>query len=345
MRTIIAIDAMGGDVAPKAPIDGVVHALHRYPDIKFLIFGDQSTIRPLLEQHLVDSSRYEIRHCDEIITSDMKPSAALRSSKNSSMRLAIEAVRDGEAHGVVSAGNTGAYMALAKVILKMVEGIDRPAIAGVMPTAAGNSIMLDMGANVECSAQALVQFAMMGEVFAKAILHKKKPSIGLLNVGAETLKGNDVVKEAYTLLKEGDQLSNFYGFVEGDDILMGTTDVVVTDGFSGNIALKTAEGAVKLMGIFFKREMKKSLLARMGAFLAQKALRNLQAHIDPRKHNGAILLGLTGIVVKSHGGTDGFGFSSAITVAYELIINKAVSQIQNGLEKLNKHSETSQEPT
>lgn len=341
MKTIIAIDAMGGDHAPKASIDGVARAAQRFPDTQFLIYGDSSQIQALLDEHNVPSSRYEIHHCDEVITGDMKPTAALRSSKNSSMRLAIEAVKNGDAHGVVSAGNTGAYMALAKVIVKTLDGIDRPAIAGVMPTSQGSSIMLDMGANVECTPQNLVQFAMMGEVFARAILHKDKPSVGLLNVGAEALKGNDVVKEAYTLIEGGGQISNFYGFVEGDDILMGTTDVVVTDGFSGNVALKTAEGAVKLIAILFRREMGKSFLAKLGALLAKCALKSLQSHIDPRKHNGAILLGLNGIVVKSHGGTDGFGFSSAINVAHELIVNKSVSQIQNGLEKLKERSKAS----
>ena len=338
MKTIIAVDAMGGDDAPRCVIEGISIAVRHHREVKFLLFGKENEIKPLLEEFHIPDANYEIHHCDEYITGDMKPTAALRHSKNSSMRKAIEAVQSGQANGVVSAGNTGAYMALAKIILKTLEGIDRPAIAGVMPTAEGSSIMLDMGANVDCSSENLVQFAMMGEVFGKAVLHKNTPSVGLLNIGAEVLKGNDAVKEAYNILDEQGLVTNFQGFVEGDDVLMGKTDIVVTDGFSGNVALKTAEGSAKLLTILFKREMKQSILARIGVFLALGALKKLKAYVDPRKHNGAILLGLNGIVVKSHGGTDGFGFSSAINVAYELITNNAVSQIQNGLDSLKEKS-------
>lgn len=338
MKTIIAIDAMGGDHAPHSVVEGILKASQLHDSVKFLLFGDETKLLSIIREKGMPEHIFEIHHCEEVITGDMKPTAALRSSKNSSMRRAIESVKEGRAHGVVSAGNTGAYMALAKVILKTLEGIDRPAIAGVMPTSDGSSIMLDMGANVDCSPQHLEQFALMGQVFGRVLFHKENPTVGLLNVGAELLKGNDVVKEAYTLIEEGGQVPSFIGFVEGDDVLMGKADVVVTDGFSGNVALKTAEGSVKLLAIFFRREMQKSLFARLGAFLAKGALRKLQYHIDPRKHNGALLLGLNGIVVKSHGGTDGFGFSSAINVSYELIVNNPISQIQNELEKVQKRS-------
>lgn len=338
-QTVIAVDVMGGDEAPDSVLQGVFLSAQKHPDIKFLLFGDEQRVTPLLRRFPLGSEAYDLIHCDQVITGDMKPSSALRNGKQSSMRLAIEAVKEGRAHGVVSAGNTGAYMAFAKVIVKTLEGINRPAIAGVIPTAEGSSILLDMGANIDCTADNLVQFAMMGEVFGRIILHKNNPSVGLLNVGAEELKGNERIKDAAFLLREGGCVSNFMGFVEGDAMLMGKTDIIVTDGFSGNVALKTAEGTVKLLVLLFKRQMQKSLLARLGVFLASVSLKKLRDHIDPRKHNGAILLGLNGIVVKSHGGADGLGFSSAITVAYELIANNVVSQIQSGLEILQMKSE------
>jgi glycerol-3-phosphate acyltransferase PlsX len=234
------------------------------------------------------------------------------------MRLAIDAVAEGKADGVVSAGNTGALMAMSKFVLKTVPGIDRPAMASYFPTRRGESVMLDLGANVECDADNLVQFAVLGDVFARTVLGLVQPVVGLLNVGSEDLKGNDAVREAAQRLRGAFSPISFYGFVEGDDIAAGTVDVIVTDGFTGNIALKTIEGTVRLYSDFLRKAFTSSIAARLGYVLARRGLRRLRARVDPRRYNGAVFLGLNGIVVKSHGGTDAFGFANAIGVAVDL---------------------------
>ena len=337
-RLTLSIDAMGGDNAPRMVVEGVDAAVERLSHVRFLLYGDETLLRPLLDSHPHAAAVSEIRHADDVISNDEKPSAALRGGKNSSMRLAINAVESGEAGGVISAGNTGALMAIAKFVLKTLPGIDRPAIATYYPTKRGESVMLDLGANVECDADNLVQFAVMGEVFARNVLGLENPSIGILNVGAEGLKGNEAVKKAAETLKESSLPIKFYGFVEGDDIGAGTVDVVVTDGFTGNIAIKTAEGTASLFGEFLKQSLSETLMARIGAFFAGKALRQFKMRVDPRRYNGAMFLGLNGICVKSHGGTDGVGFANAIHVAVELIRNAFNEGFKEDYAKLSAHA-------
>ena len=332
---IIALDAMGGDCAPQMVIEGAELSLERFPGTHFLLFGDEAQLAPLLESHPALSKACTIRHTPDVVTADAKPAQAIRNGRNSSMRLAINAVRDGEADGVVSAGNTGALMAISKFVLKTLSGIDRPAMASFFPTERGESLMLDLGANVECDSDNLVQFAVMGEVFARAVQGLVQPSIGLLNVGSEELKGHDSVRTAAAILRASHLPIKFYGFVEGDDITAGTVDVIVTDGFSGNIALKTAEGVVRLYTNYLKQAYKSSLLARLGAFFSLPALKILKGRLDPRGYNGAMFLGLNGIVVKSHGGTDGIGFSHAIGVAIDMAANGFNEKIKEEFENLN----------
>lgn len=342
----LSLDAMGGDAAPEMVVEGVNLSIQDHPDVRFLLYGREGELQPLLDKYPRVKMRAEIRHTEDIVTNDEKPSVALRSGRQSSMRLAINAVADGEASGVVSAGNTGALMAMAKFVLKTLPGISRPAIATVFPTQRGESVMLDLGANVECDAENLVQFAVMGEVFARQVIGIEKPSVGILNIGAEDLKGNTAVKNAHTFLQNSTLPIKFYGFVEGDDIAAGTVDVIVTDGFTGNVALKTAEGTARLFGGFLKQSLMSSLPGRIGAFLAQDALRAFKKRVDPRRYNGAMFLGLNGVCVKSHGGTDALGFAMAINVALGMVrdnLNESIrddfSKIQNIRETLAKNAE------
>ncbi len=328
----LSIDAMGGDNAPEMVVEGVETALERLNGVRFLLFGDEAKLRPLLERHGKARAVCEIRHTPEIVTNDAKPAQALRGGRNSSMRLAINAVGDGEAAGIVSAGNTGALMAMAKFVLKTLPGIDRPAIATYFPTRRGESVMLDLGANVECDADNLIQFAVMGEVFARNVLGLNNPTVGILNVGQEDLKGNQAVQTAAQGLTNASLPLRFHGFVEGDDIGAGTVDVIVTDGFTGNIALKTAEGTAKLFGHFLKEALTSSLFPKLGALLAKSALTTFKMRVDPRRYNGAMFVGLNGICVKSHGGTDAVGFANAIHVALDLIGNDFNESIKEDYE-------------
>src|SRR5689334_6696006 len=260
----IALDAMGGDHAPGVVLKGADIALVRYPGARFLLFGDESRVAPLLAKLPRLAKATTLQHTEEVVADDAKPSVALRAARRSSMRLAIEAVAEGRADGVVSAGNTGALMAIAKFVLKTMPGIDRPAIATFFPTRRGESVMLDLGANIECDADNLVQFALMGDVFARTVLGLEQPTVGLLNVGAEDLKGNDALRGASARLRGADSPIRFHGFIEGDDIGAGTVDVVVTDGFTGNVALKTAEGTVRLAFDFLRSAFKSTLGSRLG---------------------------------------------------------------------------------
>lgn len=334
MTVRIAIDAMGGDHGPDMVVEGVSLALARYSDVKYILFGKEDLLKPLVKKYGLGSDVVDIRHCSEVITNDTKPSAALRNARDSSMRLAIDSVKSNDADAVVSAGNTGAYMALSKVILRTIKGIDRPAIAAPMPTISGMSIMLDLGANVGSDDNHLVQFALMGEVFARDLLNIKKPTTGLLNIGVEELKGSDVLKAAHQRLREGGYVSNFKGFVEGDDILTGAVDVVVTDGFSGNIALKTAEGACRFFHSELKRLFSHSILSKIAALLAIGGIKSFKEKVDPRRYNGATFLGLNGVAVKSHGGTDALGFSYAVGVAIDMSKRQVNDHIR---EELSKH--------
>jgi len=331
----IALDVMGGDQAPRMVLKGADRALKRYPHVNFLLFGDEGKITPLIGKMHRLARRSTIQHTSELVTNDAKPSMALRTGRRSSMRLAIDAVAEGKAQCVVSAGNTGALMAMAKFALKMLPGIDRPAIASFFPTLRGESVMLDLGANVECDADNLVQFALMGDAFARTVLGLTQPTVGLLNVGSEDLKGNDAVRAAAAKLRTGGMPVKFHGFIEGNDIAGGTVDVVVTDGFTGNIALKTAEGTARMFGEFLRAAFKHSLLARIGYLFAVDALKKMRERMDPRRYNGAMLLGLNGIVVKSHGGADALGFANAIGVAVDMQVNGFVDQIRDELAKLS----------
>ncbi len=316
---VIALDAMGGDNAPVIVIDGAALARARTPDIQFIFFGDEAQIAPLLAHYPQLCGCSEIRHTTEVISSDMKPSLALRQGRKSSMRLAINAVAEGEASSIVSAGNTGALMATAKFVLRTLPGVDRPAIATMLPTKKGETVMLDLGANIECDAENLVQFALMGAIFCRTVLGRSEPLIGLLNIGTEELKGHDEVRIAAQILRERPIPGRFLGFIEGNDITAGTVDVVVTDGFSGNIALKAIEGTANLIAYFLKQVFTSSLIARVGYLLSRGAFQRLKSRVDPRRYNGAMFLGLQGVCVKSHGGTDAEGFANAIGVAYDLV--------------------------
>ena len=334
---VIALDAMGGDHAPEMVVRGAHIALKRFPQVQFQLFGDEHKIRPLLAKYKKLSRRATVHHTDEAVSGEAKPSQALRSGRKSSMRLAIDAVAEGRAHCVVSAGNTGALMAMSKVVLRTVPGIDRPAMASYFPTRRGESVMLDLGANVECDADNLVQFALLGDMFARTVLGLVQPVVGLLNVGSEDLKGHEAVREAAARLRESFSPISFYGFVEGDDIGAGTVDVIVTDGFTGNIALKTAEGTVKLVIEFFRSAFRHSLLGRIGYIFARGALNRLRGRLDPRRYNGAVFLGLQGIAVKSHGGADALSFANAIAVAVDMKANGFLDKIREELERLHAH--------
>mgnify|MGYP001414629775 FL=1 len=315
----VAVDGMGGDSAPEVVIGGIEATCHADSKIKFLLFGNKEKIDPLLSRTHYAQELCELIHTDEEVTNDDKPTFALRNRTKSSMRLAIDAVKEHKADAVISAGNTGALMAMATIVLKTLPGISRPAIASSFPTQAGDSVMLDLGANVECDSNNLVQFAVMGEVYARNELGLSQPSVGILNVGVEGLKGNDSVRDAAAILKNSNLPLEFYGFIEGDDIGKGTVDVIVTDGFTGNIALKTAEGTAQMIAYFLKDALKSSILSKAGALLARPAIEKVRSHFDPRRYNGALLLGLNGICVKSHGGTDEVGFAHAIQVGVNLV--------------------------
>lgn len=331
---VLALDAMGGDHAPAMVVRGANIARVRHPNVRFLLFGDEQALAPLLRRYAKLGHVAEIRHTTEVIGASDKPSLAIRKGRQSSMRLAIDAVDAGEAHGVVSAGNTGALMVLARLVLKTLPGIDRPAMGSIFPTQRGESVMLDLGANLESSAAELVQFAVMGEVFARTVLGVTRPSVGLLNVGSEELKGGETLRQAAAALRESGLPINFHGFIEGDDIAAGTVDVIVTDGFTGNVALKTAEGTARLYTEFLKSAFKRSLLARVGYLLARSALRKLRERVDPRAYNGAMFLGLNGVTVKSHGGTDHQGFANALDVAIDMLSQGVNPKIIEELSKL-----------
>ena len=331
MKSItLAVDVMGGDGGPETTIEGISLAKQLYPDVKFKLYGDQSKSKKFIEEFDL-KNHIDFIHTKEYIKSDDEPVNALRKLKNSSMRLAINDVKNQESDGLVSAGNTGALMATSKFVLKTIQSIDRPAISGLMPTMKGLTVVLDLGANVECSNENLVQFALMGDIFAQCVLGIKKPKIGLLNVGSEHIKGNSIVKKAFIDFTNLGKKIDFHGFIEGDDINKGIVDVVVTDGFSGNIALKTAEGVAELIFTYLKNSYQSSIISKLGYLLSKPALNRFKTRIDPRKYNGAVLLGLNGIIVKSHGGTDAFGFSNAISVAISLIKNNYVDTIKNKL--------------
>ena len=333
---IIALDAMGGDFGPEVVVPGASISAVRHPDIRYLMFGDEARIRPLVEKHAPLTGRVEIVHTAQTIGMDDKPSQAIRRGKGSSMWLALQAVREGRAVVAVSAGNTGALMALYRLLLKPLGDIERPAIAALWPTIKAETIVLDVGANIGASSRQLCDFALMGAGMARALFHIERPKVGLLNVGVEEIKGAEEVKEAHLWLKETAGLPlDYCGFVEGDDIGMGKVDVVVVEGFAGNIALKTAEGTAKQIGTWLREAMSSSLLSKFGALLAQGGFRALKRKMDPRRVNGGTFLGHNGVAIKSHGGTDALGFASAIDLGYDMAANGLVGRLAADLETLH----------
>ena len=326
----VSIDAMGGDEGPSVVVAALARSVLRHPTVKFILHGDEAELKPLFEKRAALLERATIRHAPDKVRMDEKPSLAVRRGRNSSMWRSLESVKNKEAQVAVSAGNTGALMAMALFNLGRLEGISRPAIAALWPTKRGQSIVLDVGANVVVSAEQLVDFAVMGEAFARGILGLERPTVGLLNIGTEDEKGNDAVKDAAHILRNSPELPmEFCGFVEGDDIGEGTVDVVVTDGFTGNIALKTAEGTAKTVTHFLRSALMRSFFGRVGAFIASGALRALRRKLDPRAANGGIFLGLDGIVVKSHGGSDALGFASALDMAIAMAQSGVIARIIN----------------
>jgi glycerol-3-phosphate acyltransferase PlsX len=331
---VIAIDAMGGDNAPQAVIDGAAIAQVRHPKIKFLLHGDHARLQPLMVTHPALSAASQVKHCDGQVGMDEKPGQVLRRGRNTSMWGAIDSVKAGEAQVALSAGNTGALMAIAKFQLRAIEGLSRPAIAAIWPTIRGQSVVLDVGANIDQDARQLVDFAILGEAYARAVFGLERPSVGILNVGSEDMKGHEEVKAAAQMLRDSGLPMRFHGFIEGHDISAGTVDVVVTDGFTGNIALKTAEGTARLIGHYIRGAMQRSILSKIGYAFSSGAYKILRQKMDPRAVNGGVFLGLNGVVVKSHGGTDALGFASAIDVAVDMAANDFPAQISGVLAKL-----------
>lgn len=334
-RLTVALDAMGGDAAPDIVVQGAEIARERFPGVRYLFFGDEAEVKPLLDGLPALTAVSELRHTSDRISGETKPSAALRTGRSSSMWMAIEAVQQGNADAVVSAGNTGALMAIAKFILRMPKGVDRPAIAGFFPSQRGETVMLDLGANIECDAENLVQFAVMGSIFARAVLGMERPRVGLLNVGAEEMKGNGAVRSAAGTLRSTDLPLEFIGFIEGNDIMSGAVDVTVTDGFTGNVALKSAEGTSRLCMEFLRQTFQHSVMAKMGYLLARPALSKLRQRLDPRRYNGAVFLGLNGVTVKSHGASDAYAFANAIGVAVDMVQHGFLGSIREELEHLS----------
>ena len=330
MTITLAIDAMGGDHGPSVTIPASINALSKYDQLHIILVGDKELIQAELQKNKYTNTRLSIQHASEVVEMDESPQSALKNKKDSSMRVAINLIKEEKAQACVSAGNTGALMATARYVLKMLPGIDRPAIASSLPSQKGTTYMLDLGANTDCTAENLLQFAVMGAMLVSSVTGNPKPSVGLLNIGSEDMKGNEVVRQAGELLRRSHL--NFYGNVEGNDIFKGTTDVVVCDGFVGNVALKTAEGIAQLMGRFLTQEFKRNWITKSMAFVSLLVLNRFKKRLDPRRYNGASFLGLKGIVVKSHGGADSYSFFYAIRTAIEESKNNVLENIQKQLE-------------
>ncbi len=332
----IAIDAMGGDHGPEVVIPGAALSLKRHPDIRYLLYGDRAQIEAQLESEPDLAAKSQIFHTDVAVSMDAKPSQALRRGRRvSSMWRAIQAVKDGDADTVVSAGNTGALMVMAKLCLKTLPGIQRPGMVAMWPTIGRETLVLDVGANVGASATQLVDFALMGSAMARVLFGVDRPSVGLLNIGVEEVKGLDEIKKAHVALKDSDLPIVYRGFVEGDAIGQGVADVIVTEGFTGNIALKTAEGTARQISTYLREALNRSLMARLGALLARRAFLALKEKMDPRNANGAVFLGLNGIVVKSHGGTDALGFANAVDLAYFMASSGVPKRISRDVERFH----------
>ena len=331
---VISIDAMGGDNSPRVVIEGLAIAAKKNPDVRFLLFGDESKVLPILNSYPNLKKVCELRNSPEVVRNEDKPSQVIR-NRNTSMYMAIDAVRKGEAKAVVSAGNTGALMAISKLTLKTIQKIHRPAIVSIMPHLTGKYVMLDLGANTECDAVNLAEFALMGNIVAKHALDIEKPRVALLNIGAEEMKGKEEIHQAAKIIRNSQLDINFVGYIEPHELPNGKADVVVADGFTGNIALKSTEGTAKLVVRLMKNAVKKSWLAKLGLpFMLGVAL-NLKKTMDPRLYNGAMFVGLNGLSVKSHGGTDALGYSVAVENALKLVRQDFVHTIRDELENVD----------
>ncbi|HHT00892.1 MAG TPA: phosphate acyltransferase PlsX [Thiomicrospira sp.] len=341
MAIHIAVDAMGGDYGLEVTVPASIDALNTYSDIHIVLVGQEPLVQAELAKHQYDTSRITVQHADQVVEMDDLPSKALRNKRQSSMRIALNLVKNDKAQACVSAGNTGALMAVAKFVLKTIPGIDRPAICTSMPTMKGHVHVLDLGANVGCTGENLMQFALMGSVLARAVDENPTPRVGLLNIGEEEIKGHQRIKDAHQLLN--DTSINYIGYVEGDDIYKGDTDVVACDGFDGNIALKASEGVAKMISFYLKEAFTKNLLTKLVAILAYPVLKSFKNRVDPRRYNGASLLGLRKIVIKSHGGADQFSFFHAISEARLEVIKNVPELISAEVAMLLKQqSETAE---
>lgn len=335
MGVTIAIDCMGGDHGPVVTVPAALSFLRSRPAANVILVGQEEAIVPLLGAAQSEfGARLRLRPASQVVTMDDPPAIAMRNKKDSSMRVAVDLVKADEACAAVSAGNTGALMAISRFVLKTLPGIDRPAIASVLPSMTGHTYVLDLGANVDCSAEHLLQFGVMGSSLVAAIEHKERPSVGLLNIGEEAIKGNDVVKEAGELLRASGL--NFYGNVEGNDIYEGTVDVVVCDGFVGNVALKTSEGLAQMFGAFLKQEFSRSPLTKLMALVAMPVLKRFKQRVDHRQYNGAPLLGLRGVVLKSHGSADVVAFANALARAADAASNRLIERISERMASMNE---------
>ena len=333
MKTVIAVDAMGGDHGPPVTVPACLDFLEAHPHSELILVGLREPIEAQLSRLAAPASRLSVVHATQVVGMDEDVRTAIRTKKNSSMRVAIDLVKEGRAQACVSAGNTGALMGTAKFVLKTLHGIDRPAICAVLPTRNGQVYALDLGANADCTPEHLLQFAIMGSTLVKAVEGKANPTVGLLNIGSEEIKGNEVVKKAGELLRSSPV--NFHGNVEGDDIYKGTTDVVVCDGFAGNVALKTSEGLAKMLGDFLKEEYTRNVLSRLAALVSWPVIRRFRRRVDHRRYNGAALLGLRGIVVKSHGSADRLAFATALARAHNEASHGLLERIGEEIARMN----------
>ncbi len=332
MAIVLAVDAMGGDHGVRITVPAALRFLDETADVNIVLVGDRDSIYKQLGDKLSSySDRIEVAHATQVVGMDEAPQSAMRTKRDSSMRVAINLIKETKANAVVSAGNTGALMAISRYVLRTMDGIDRPAIAKLMPTVKGEVCVLDLGANVECAPEHLLQFGVMGSQLMRGVTGKLTPSVGVLNIGSEDIKGNETVKKAAELLKKTNL--NFYGNVEGDDIFKGVVDVVVTDGFTGNVSLKTTEGVAKMISFFLKEEFTRSWWTKIIALLSFPVLKRLKQRVDPSKYNGAVLLGLNGLVVKSHGGADVDGFYYALKQAHHEVEANVIGLLQDYLQQ------------
>lgn len=328
---ILSIDAMGGDTAPQTVIDGLARYCETSSEARFALHGDETRIKPLLASHPSVAKRCEIRHTDIAVGMDEKPSQALRNARGSSLWNMVDMVKQGEARAALSAGNTGALMAMSMLQLRKMKGVHRPGMTALFPTKRGPTVILDVGANLDADAEQLVTFAIMGDAYARALLGKDRPKIGLLNIGSEETKGHDELREAAATLSDPSIDVNYHGFIEGDDIAQGVVDVVVTDGFTGNVAIKTAEGMGRVFAGYLREALTEGPLAKAAAALAAKSLKGMRSKLNPSNANGAVLLGLNGIVMKAHGGSDGEGIAVVLGRAADLARSHYMEEVANGL--------------